>query len=100
MPEVTAFWTERTGAGSLRTEPLRPPAEGEVLVRTLGWPAVERVWLPAWLSTPGAVLDRLEEVARAARTGSSSGAARARVTGPRSHDFARSEPGRIARRPS
>jgi 2-desacetyl-2-hydroxyethyl bacteriochlorophyllide A dehydrogenase len=35
VPEVTAFWTERPGVGSLRTQTLRAPAEGEVLVRTL-----------------------------------------------------------------
>ncbi|MDN4599144.1 zinc-dependent alcohol dehydrogenase [Leifsonia virtsii] len=35
MREVTAFWTERPGAGALRTEALRAPAAGEVLVRTL-----------------------------------------------------------------
>ncbi|GEL18365.1 DUF3320 domain-containing protein [Pseudonocardia asaccharolytica] len=31
----------------------------EVLTDVLGWPAVERVWLPDWLSDPEAVLDRL-----------------------------------------
>ncbi|NUU05093.1 zinc-binding alcohol dehydrogenase [Leifsonia sp. C5G2] len=35
MREVTAFWTERPGAGALRTEALPAPGEGEVLVRTL-----------------------------------------------------------------
>ena len=35
MPEVTAFWTERAGAGVLRTEALPPLAAGDVLVRTL-----------------------------------------------------------------
>jgi hypothetical protein len=30
-----------------------------MLVDVLGWPAVERVWLPDWLSQPSAVLDRL-----------------------------------------
>ena len=27
----------------------------------MGWPAVERVWLPEWLGDQGAVLDRLAE---------------------------------------
>ncbi|HEV7725504.1 MAG TPA: DUF4011 domain-containing protein [Modestobacter sp.] len=31
----------------------------EVLSRSLSWPAVERVWLPAWLADRDAVLDRL-----------------------------------------
>ncbi|CAA9252697.1 MAG: FIG00832862: hypothetical protein, partial [uncultured Corynebacteriales bacterium] len=37
----------------------------EVLVDVLGWPAVERVWLPDWLRDPGSVLDRLEAAALA-----------------------------------
>jgi hypothetical protein len=32
------------------------PAE---VLSGLGWPAVQRVWLPAWLADPNAVLDRL-----------------------------------------
>lgn len=35
----------------------------QVLGKLMGWPAVERVWLPEWLATPEAVLDRLSEVA-------------------------------------
>ncbi|MGQ0572778.1 MAG: DUF3320 domain-containing protein [Pseudonocardia sp.] len=31
----------------------------EVLADTLGWPAVERVWLPEWLADPDAVVARL-----------------------------------------
>jgi hypothetical protein len=31
----------------------------EVLTRLLSWPAVERVWLPAWLADRDAVVDRL-----------------------------------------
>ncbi|HTK67703.1 MAG TPA: DUF4011 domain-containing protein [Pseudonocardia sp.] len=39
----------------------------EVLVGMLGWPAVERVWLPEWLSASDAVCERLiESVAKAA----------------------------------
>jgi hypothetical protein len=98
--EVLAVLLDGPAWAARRTVADRDGLPVEVLVRTLRWPAVERVWLPAWLSTPGAVLDRLEEVARAVRADHSSGATRARVAGPGSHDFARSEPGRIARRPS
>lgn len=35
MPEVTAFWIEQPGVGSLRHEQLPPVREGDVLVRTL-----------------------------------------------------------------
>jgi hypothetical protein len=35
----------------------------EVLVDVLGWPAVERVWLPTWLADPDAVVARLATVA-------------------------------------
>ena len=35
MLEATAFWIEEPGVGALRTEPLREPGDGEVLVRTL-----------------------------------------------------------------
>jgi hypothetical protein len=33
----------------------------EVLSRLMGWPAVERVWMPEWLGDREAVLDRLAE---------------------------------------
>ncbi|QYF74264.1 DUF4011 domain-containing protein [Cryobacterium sp. PAMC25264] len=33
----------------------------EVLSRLMGWPAVERVWMPEWLGEQDAVLDRLDE---------------------------------------
>jgi NADPH:quinone reductase-like Zn-dependent oxidoreductase len=33
--EVTSFWTEKPGVGVLRSEHIRPPVDGEVLVRTL-----------------------------------------------------------------
>jgi hypothetical protein len=38
----------------------------EVLSRLLHWPAVERVWLPAWLHQQQAIVDRLVEAARRA----------------------------------
>ena len=72
----------------------------EVLVRSLRWPAVERVWLPEWLSSPGVVLDRLDEVARLIRSGHSSGPARPRVKRPDGEDFARSDQGFSGSRPS
>jgi threonine dehydrogenase-like Zn-dependent dehydrogenase len=33
--EAIAFWTEEPGVGVLRSAPLRPPGDGDVLVRTL-----------------------------------------------------------------
>ena len=33
--EAIAFWTEEPGVGVLRSQPLRPPGDGDVLVRTL-----------------------------------------------------------------
>lgn len=38
----------------------------EVLTDVLGWPAVERVWLPTWLASPDAVVERLLAAAAAA----------------------------------
>ncbi|GAA1447590.1 zinc-dependent alcohol dehydrogenase [Leifsonia poae] len=35
MLEATAFWTEKPGAGALRSQTLPSPRDGEVLVRTL-----------------------------------------------------------------
>ena len=35
MREATAFWIVEPGVGALRSEPLREPRDGEVLVRTL-----------------------------------------------------------------
>jgi 2-desacetyl-2-hydroxyethyl bacteriochlorophyllide A dehydrogenase len=35
VADATAFWIEEPGVGVLRSERLRPPADGEVLVRTL-----------------------------------------------------------------
>ncbi|GAB2680928.1 DUF3320 domain-containing protein [Thalassiella azotivora] len=41
----------------------------EVLSRMLRWPAVERVWTPAWTADPTAVAERLVEVTRRAADG-------------------------------
>ncbi|HEX5331756.1 MAG TPA: DUF3320 domain-containing protein [Cellulomonas sp.] len=46
-------WAARRTVGDRDGLPL------EVLGRMLRWPAVERVWLPAWLAEPGDVLDDL-----------------------------------------
>jgi hypothetical protein len=52
-------WAERRTVGD------RDGLPTEVLSRLMGWPAVERVWLPAWLADREAVLDRLERAVRA-----------------------------------
>ncbi|WP_123788606.1 DUF3320 domain-containing protein [Phytoactinopolyspora halophila] len=46
-------WAARRTVGD------RDGLPSEVLVQLLHWPAVERVWLPAWLDGPDAVVDRL-----------------------------------------
>jgi hypothetical protein len=38
----------------------------DVLSNLMHWPDVRRIWLPEWLTDPGAVADRLVEVCRAA----------------------------------
>lgn len=45
----------------------------EVLSRMLGWPAVERVWLPAWLRDPDAVVAELVARVEAVRSGRDTG---------------------------
>lgn len=47
-------WAARRTAGD------RDGLPGDVLTRMMRWPAVERVWLPAWISDRDAVLDKLE----------------------------------------
>jgi NADPH:quinone reductase-like Zn-dependent oxidoreductase len=39
--QALAFWIEAAGRGALQSEPLAPPGEGEVLVRTL-WSGISR----------------------------------------------------------
>ncbi|GAB3359042.1 DUF3320 domain-containing protein [Modestobacter lapidis] len=48
-----AAWAGRRTVGDRDGLPV------DVLRGQLGWPAVERVWLPSWLGDPDAVLDRL-----------------------------------------
>ncbi|GAB4066192.1 hypothetical protein GCM10028777_18090 [Angustibacter speluncae] len=45
----------------------------EVLSRMLRWPAVERVWLPAWLRDPDAVVAELVARVEAVRSGQDTG---------------------------
>lgn len=47
-------WAARRTVGD------RDGLPGDVLTRMMRWPAVERVWLPAWISDKDAVLNRLE----------------------------------------
>ncbi|WP_427133479.1 DUF3320 domain-containing protein [Pseudarthrobacter sp. S9] len=47
-------WAARRTAGD------RDGLPGDVLTRMMQWPAVQRVWLPAWLNDREAVLDTLE----------------------------------------
>ncbi len=51
-------WAERRTVGD------RDGLPSAVLAGLLGWPAVERLWLPAWLADRPGTLDRLEEAAR------------------------------------
>jgi hypothetical protein len=53
-------WYERRTVGDRDGLPVY------VLARLLGWPAVERVWLPEWLVQSNSVLDRLETATREA----------------------------------
>lgn len=60
-------WAARRTAGD------RDGLPGDVLTRMMRWPAVERVWLPAWLSDRDAVLDKLEAAFTGAAEKSPSG---------------------------
>ncbi|MBB2923541.1 DUF4011 domain-containing protein [Cellulomonas cellasea] len=56
---LVAVLLDGPGWAARRTVGDRDGLPTEVLSRMLRWPAVERVWLPAWLATPGDVLDHL-----------------------------------------
>ncbi|WP_258725390.1 DUF4011 domain-containing protein [Cellulomonas sp. NS3] len=56
---LVAVLLDGPGWAARRTVGDRDGLPTEVLSRLLRWPAVERVWLPAWLATPGDVLDHL-----------------------------------------
>ncbi|WP_308293066.1 DUF3320 domain-containing protein [Pseudarthrobacter raffinosi] len=60
-------WAARRTAGD------RDGLPGDVLTRMMRWPAVERVWLPAWLADRDAVLDKLETAFTGATQKPSSG---------------------------
>uniref|UniRef100_UPI0034DF3C1F DUF3320 domain-containing protein n=1 Tax=Modestobacter roseus TaxID=1181884 RepID=UPI0034DF3C1F len=53
-------WARRRTVGD------RDGLPAEVLSGLLGWPAVERVWLPTWLADAGGVVDRLVAAVEAA----------------------------------
>jgi hypothetical protein len=58
----------RPGVGRRRTVGDRDGLPVEVLSGMLGWPVVERVWLPTWLRDREAVLDRLAAAVAAVPT--------------------------------
>ncbi|MDF2443759.1 MAG: hypothetical protein JWR01_1962, partial [Subtercola sp.] len=64
-------WRSRLTAGD------RDSLPAELLTRRMGWPAVERVWLPTWLRDRDAEVERLVRAAQdaAARDDSAQGAA-------------------------
>ncbi|PPH07616.1 DUF3320 domain-containing protein [Rathayibacter sp. AY1H3] len=55
-----ASWRRR------RTVSDRDGLPGAVLKNAMGWPAVERVWLPEWLADRDAVIERLRDAVRRA----------------------------------
>ena len=61
-PEIplVAVLLDGPGWAARRTVGDRDGLPVEVLERLMGWPRVERVWMPAWLSDPAAVLAGLE----------------------------------------
>ena len=56
-------WAARATVGD------RDGLPSDVLSRMLRWPAVERVWLPQWLSDPAAVVERLRTAMASAHPG-------------------------------
>ncbi|MCW2697433.1 MAG: putative helicase, partial [Modestobacter sp.] len=71
-----AAWAGRRTAGDRDGLPV------DVLRGMLGWPAVERVWLPSWLGDPDAVLDRLVTAVEATPLTAKAPEVRARVHRP------------------
>ncbi len=61
VPErpVLAVLLDGPGWAARRTVGDRDGLPVEVLSRMLEWPAVDRVWLPAWLADPATVVERL-----------------------------------------
>ena len=62
-PQV-AVLLDGPGWAARRTVGDRDGLPVDVLSKMLRWPAVERVWLPAWLADRDAVVQRLESAAR------------------------------------
>jgi hypothetical protein len=56
---LVAVLLDGPGWAARRTVGDRDGLPTEVLSRMLRWPSVERVWLPAWLSSPADALDHL-----------------------------------------
>ncbi|GHS86024.1 DNA helicase [Actinomycetota bacterium] len=80
---VLAVLLDGPGWAARRTVGDRDGLPVQVLSGLLGWPAVERVWLPEWLASPGEVLDRLGarvEAVLAERSAASSGGSAVPVT--------------------
>jgi hypothetical protein len=63
---VMAVLLDGPGWAARRTVGDRDGLPAEVLSRMLRWPAVERVWMPAWLANRDAVLAELENAFAAA----------------------------------
>jgi hypothetical protein len=63
---LVAVLLDGPGWAARRTVGDRDGLPVEVLGQMLRWPAVERVWLPAWLASPGDVLDALATSVEAA----------------------------------
>lgn len=55
-------WADRQTVGD------RDGLPEQILRNVLGWPAVARVWLPAWLQDSEAVLDRISQIVELAAT--------------------------------
>ncbi|MDQ1752167.1 MAG: hypothetical protein QOE71_3223 [Pseudonocardiales bacterium] len=73
---VLAVLLDGPGWFKRRTVNDRDGLPSAVLAGLMGWPAVERVWAPAWVADPAPILKRLSAVATAGRTAESPLAAR------------------------
>lgn len=80
---LVAVLLDGPGWAARRTVGDRDGLPTEVLSRMLRWPAVERVWLPAWLATPGDVLDHLVGAVERAAGADVEPAAEPGAAGPR-----------------
>lgn len=62
---VMAVLLDGPGWAARRTTGDRDGLPRQVLENLMGWPAVQRVWLPAWLADPGAVTEQVVAAAKA-----------------------------------